>query len=201
MSCVSCVLQLIAINQDDLGVAGDIIWKARRGVPWSQQQHPVLQQQQVSGCLSLRPTAQKNCTPVSVTPPHIEPLLAAHIGAAFHRHPRCCSFQGCSTEVWAAPISGDPVPERAVVLFNRHTTWSPKTIRVTWAQLGYTATPPPGPSSSSSGPGGPGVIWARVRDLYAGRDLGVFEGGFEARVGSYDVMAIRVTPVEDQGVS
>lgn len=98
--------------------------------------------------------------------------------------------------MWAAPLSDNA---RAVVLFNRHRTLFPKTIRVTWAQLGLTS---PGPSSSSGpgGPGGPGVR-ALVRDLYAGRDLGVFEGGFEARVASHDVMAIRVTPVEEQEVS
>jgi hypothetical protein len=66
-----------------------------------------------------------------------------------------------------------------VVLFNRHKTWRPKTIRVTWAQLGYT----------SSG------VKAMVRDLYAGRDLGVFEGEFEAEVESYDALAIKITPL------
>jgi hypothetical protein len=34
-----------------------------------------------------------------------------------------------------------------------------------------------------------------VRDLYAGRDLGVFEGGFEAAVPCHDVAVLRVTPV------
>jgi hypothetical protein len=72
-----------------------------------------------------------------------------------------------------------------VVLFNRHKTWGPKTIRVTWAQLGYTS---------------PGVK-ALVRDLYAGRELGVFEGGFEAQVDSHDALAIKVTPVGQVGVA
>jgi hypothetical protein len=67
-----------------------------------------------------------------------------------------------------------------VVLFNRHATWWPVTIRVTWAQLGYGTTP---------------GFRAVVRDLYAERDLGVYEDGFEARVSSHDVMAIRVTPL------
>lgn len=67
-----------------------------------------------------------------------------------------------------------------MVLFNRHSTWWPVTIRVTWAQLGYEATP---------------GFKAVVQDLYAGRDLGVYEDGFEAQVSSHDVMAVRVTPL------
>ena len=65
-----------------------------------------------------------------------------------------------------------------MVLFNRHKTWAPKTIRVTWAQLGYTAG-----------------VKTMVRDVYAGRDLGVFAGGFEAEVESYDALAIKITPL------
>lgn len=53
---------------------------------------------------------------------------------------------------------------------------------MTWSQLGYT--------NDVIGSG----FKATVRDLYAGRDLGVFEDGFEAQVSSYDVMAIRITP-------
>lgn len=73
-----------------------------------------------------------------------------------------------------------------MVLFNRHSTWWPVTIRVTWAQLGYEVTP---------------GFKAVVRDLYAGLDLGVYEDGFEAQVSSHDVMAIRVTPLSQLAVT
>lgn len=98
----------------------------------------------------------------------------------------CClplliSVQDGSAEIWAATLSNN---QRAVVMFNRHRTWWPKTIRVTWAQLGYT-------DEYGTGPG----FKAVVRDLYAERDLGVFENGFEARVPSYAVMAVKIAPV------
>ena len=37
---------------------------------------------------------------------------------------------------------------------------------------------------------------AAVRDLYGGRDLGVFEGSFSAAVPVHDVAVLRITPVE-----
>lgn len=92
----------------------------------------------------------------------------------------CHHLQDGSSEVWAAPLVNN---QRAVVLFNRHWTLSPRTIRVTWAQLGYT--------SEAGGPGFKGM----VRDLYAERDLGVYEGGFEAKISAHDCVIIKVTPV------
>jgi hypothetical protein len=91
-------------------------------------------------------------------------------------------LQDGSSEVWAAPLVNN---QRAVVLFNRHWTLAPKTIRVTWAQLGYT----------NEAASGPGSFRAMVRDLYAERDLGVYEGGFEARIPAHDCVIIKVTPM------
>jgi len=89
-------------------------------------------------------------------------------------------LQDTSREVWAAPLTGNA---RAVILFNRHRTWFPVTVRVTWEQLGYTSE------------GSPSWFKAAVRDLYAGKDLGVFEEGFEAAVSAYDSIVLKVTPV------
>jgi hypothetical protein len=96
-------------------------------------------------------------------------------------------LQGGASEVWAAPLINN---QRAVVLFNRHWSLFPQTIRVTWGQLGYT--------SEAGGPGGPGFR-AIVRELYAGRDLGVYEGGFEAKVPAHDCVIIKVTPLTQLG--
>lgn len=86
--------------------------------------------------------------------------------------------------MWAAPLVNN---QRAVVLFNRHRTFFPKTIRVTFAQLGYTNEAATGSSSGFK---------AVVRDLYAEKDLGVFEDGFfEAAVASYDSIVIKITPI------
>jgi hypothetical protein len=76
-------------------------------------------------------------------------------------------------EIWAGPLDGDA---RAVVLFNRHHAGLPEQITVTWAQLGY-----------KSG------FKAAVRDLYAEKDLGVYEQGFTATVANYDVAVLKVS--------
>jgi alpha-galactosidase len=75
-------------------------------------------------------------------------------------------------EVWVKPLADG---SRAVVLFNRGL--APTEISVTWEQLGY-----------------PGGSRAEVRDLWAGKNLGKFEGKFAATVGAHDVVAIKVKP-------
>ena len=37
---------------------------------------------------------------------------------------------------------------------------------------------------------------ASLRDLWTGKDLGVLEKRFEAKVGPHDVLMMRVTPIE-----
>ncbi|KAK9799718.1 hypothetical protein WJX73_003682 [Symbiochloris irregularis] len=101
--------ELVAVNQDGLGVAGDLLWKEG-------------------------------------------PL-----------------------EVYGAPISGGA---RAVILFNRHTPFPlASKITVNWHQLGY-----------------PAEFKATVRDLYAEKDLGVYQEHFTATVDPHDVCAVLITP-------
>jgi hypothetical protein len=82
-------------------------------------------------------------------------------------------FQEGPLEIWSGPLDGDA---RAVVLFNRHHAGLPEKINVAWAQLGYK----------------PGFK-AAVRDLYAEKDLGVFEQGFTVKVANYDVAVLRIS--------
>lgn len=91
-------------------------------------------------------------------------------------------------EIWAGPLANN---NRAVVLFNRHIGGEATPVRVSWEQLGY---------QTSSG-GQDSGFKASVRDLYAGRDLGVFEGGFETYVGAHDVAVLRVSPWDGRGSS
>lgn len=76
-------------------------------------------------------------------------------------------------EIWARPLQGGG---RAVVLFNRGET--PADITVTWAQLHY-----------------PDHLSARVRDLWAHRDLPRARGAFTARrVAPHGVVMVRIQP-------
>ena len=75
-------------------------------------------------------------------------------------------------EVWMKPLADG---SRAVILFNRGSEAGE--IYTTWEDIGLA------PSTR-----------ARLRDLWAGLDLGVFEKRFEAKVGPHDVLMMRVTP-------
>jgi alpha-galactosidase len=75
-------------------------------------------------------------------------------------------------EVWMKPLADG---SRAVILFNRGSEAGE--IYTTWEDIGLA----------------PGTR-ARLRDLWAGRDLGAFEKRFEAKVGPHDVLMMRVTP-------
>eukprot|EP01025_Chloroclados_australasicus_P024344 TRINITY_DN24440_c0_g1_i5.p1 TRINITY_DN24440_c0_g1~~TRINITY_DN24440_c0_g1_i5.p1 ORF type:complete len:436 (-),score=71.20 TRINITY_DN24440_c0_g1_i5:1764-3071(-) len=90
-------------------------------------------------------------------------------------------------EVYAVPLTGGA---RGVVLFNRDTvgfvedvTGLSANITVTWKQLGY-----------------PAGTRAVVRDLYAERDLGVYEEAFVAEVLYMDVVVVKVTPENGSNV-
>jgi alpha-galactosidase len=75
-------------------------------------------------------------------------------------------------EVWSRWMADGG---RAVVLLNRGTT--PTEITVSWPELGYPASLP-----------------ARVRDLWAHRDVGKHTGSYAATVPGHGVVMIRVTP-------
>ena len=75
-------------------------------------------------------------------------------------------------EVWSKEMVDG---SRAVALLNRDSTAA--TIAVRWPEIGYTATVP-----------------ARVRDLWAHRDMGTRQGSFEAAVPPHAVVMVRITP-------
>ena len=75
-------------------------------------------------------------------------------------------------EVWARTLVGG---NRAVVLFNRGK--APATIHVKWEQLGY-----------------PTSLGARVRDLWAKKELGKFKEEFSASVPSHSVVMVTIRP-------
>ena len=75
-------------------------------------------------------------------------------------------------EVWSKPLADGG---RAVILFNRGADAKP--IAVDWTELGYPAT-----------------LKARVRDLWAGKDLGQIRGRFAATAPSHGVVMVTITP-------
>jgi alpha-galactosidase len=75
-------------------------------------------------------------------------------------------------EIWARPLSDGG---RAVILFNRGT--SEGEISVTWEQIAY-----------------PNHLSAKVRDLWAHKDVGAFTGGYSTKVAPHSVIMLKVLP-------
>ncbi len=75
-------------------------------------------------------------------------------------------------EIWARPLSDGG---RAVILFNRGTTESE--IGVAWEQIAY-----------------PNHLSAKVRDLWAHKDLGAFPGGYSTKVAGHSAVMLKVLP-------
>jgi alpha-galactosidase len=75
-------------------------------------------------------------------------------------------------EVWSKPLADG---SRAVILFNRGA--EAKSISVDWTELGYPAT-----------------LNARVRDLWAHKDLGPMKGRLTATAPSHGVVMVTITP-------
>ena len=75
-------------------------------------------------------------------------------------------------EVWAKPL-GDG--SRAVILFNRGA--GEADVSVSWEEIAY-----------------PNHLPARVRDLWAHKDLGTFTGKYSGRVASHSVVMVKITP-------
>jgi alpha-galactosidase len=80
--------------------------------------------------------------------------------------------QNGDLEIWARPLSDGG---RAVILFNRGTSESE--INVTWEQIAY-----------------PNHLSAKVRDLWAHKDLGAFTGGYSTKVAPHSVAMLKVLP-------
>jgi alpha-galactosidase len=81
-------------------------------------------------------------------------------------------WQRGNREVWAKPLAGG---SQAVALLNRGT--EPAEIVVPWSDLAW-----------------PAATTAGVRDLWAGKDLGLAQERFAARVPPHAVVMIRATP-------
>jgi alpha-galactosidase len=77
-----------------------------------------------------------------------------------------------AVEVWMKPLAG---AARAVILFNRGSARTP--VRVSWEEIGL---------APGSG--------ANVRDLWTGKDLGVFKERFAAPVEPRGVVMVRIQP-------
>ncbi|HXX13720.1 MAG TPA: alpha-galactosidase [Candidatus Eremiobacteraceae bacterium] len=75
-------------------------------------------------------------------------------------------------EIWAKPLADG---SRAVILFNRGT--SDSEMSVSWEQIGY-----------------PNHLPAKVRDLWAHKDVGSFTGLFSAKVASHSVVMVKIAP-------
>jgi len=76
-------------------------------------------------------------------------------------------------EIWAGPLSGG---SQAIVLFNRADNGSAE-ITVKWSDIGFSADRP-----------------AKVRDLWAHQDLGVFTGNYTSpKIDSHSVMMLNIT--------
>jgi alpha-galactosidase len=75
-------------------------------------------------------------------------------------------------EVWAKTMSDG---SRTVILFNRGMAESD--VSVAWEEIGY-----------------PKTIPAKVRDLWAHKDVGSFTGSYSAKVAPHSVVMVKVTP-------
>jgi alpha-galactosidase len=75
-------------------------------------------------------------------------------------------------EVWSKVLSDG---SRAVILFNRGTADSD--VSVGWEEIGY-----------------PKTIPAKVRDLWAHKDVGSFTGSYSTKVEGHSVVMVKVTP-------
>jgi alpha-galactosidase len=75
-------------------------------------------------------------------------------------------------EVWAKTLADG---SRAVILFNRGAGESK--ISVAWEEIGY-----------------PAHLNAKVRDLWAHKDVGSFTGTYSASVPSHDVVMVKIAP-------
>jgi alpha-galactosidase len=90
-----------------------------------------------------------------------------------------------TVEVWAGDLNGGDI---AVVLFNRSS--QTQKITATFEEIGLVFSSITGDSGDTSLSSS-----AKVRDLWAHKDLGVHDNSFSAMVESHDVVALRLTPV------
>jgi len=91
-----------------------------------------------------------------------------------------CDSRGknCAQSVWVKPLSNG---DYAVVLFNRESYGMPQPIQAQWTDLGLPA----------------GSAW-KVRELYAGKDLGTFKDSFTASINTHDANIYRFAKASNQ---
>lgn len=124
------------------------------------------------------------CPPNPRVPQSTAACLAACVPAALPAapgghppYPCACPFAlapSLAVQIYAAPLAGGG---RAVVLLNTGDA-GPTNITVTWQQLGL-------PAGTAAG----------VRDLFAERDVGEFEGAVSAAATQHDVAVVKLTPL------
>jgi hypothetical protein len=90
-----------------------------------------------------------------------------------HNNDQCLTVQQ-HVEIWAGPLSDG---SQAVLLLNRNSTGS-EIITVKWTDLGWSANQ-----------------WARVRDLWARQDVGMFYGSYiSPNIEQHAVQMLKITP-------
>ena len=199
--------EVLAVSQDKLGVAGDLVWKEgplevclrrRRSAPAAHGRLPACR---ARGCCAHR-------------------ALGSALATMFAGRPgRICRQAGCrlqrrlarsGSQVYAGPLEDGA---RAAVLFNRHVDGSQyplSNVTVRWDDIGeWRALSRDLPNFNMIGEM---CCWmscrasvrtagleegenAHVRDLFEQRDFGTFSGAYTSAVYVHDVRAVRITPV------
>lgn len=168
--------EVLAVNQDPLGVAGDLVWKEGPA--------EVRAQFAQSTCLCV----DKSLKAMRWSDPSlVEFLTTSSIFRPFvlSRRFACGTVLLMSNieaddvlQVYAGPLKGG---SRAVVLFNRHvigTQYPFSNITVSWKTLGYDSD-----------------AEATVRDLFAEKDLGTFRGSLTLQVDIHDARMVKIEPL------
>jgi len=187
--------EVVAVNQDPLGVAGELVWKQgpaeARAPRWppsaSRASSAVHRMWRIP--VVLRPSRQ-----------------AARRRRAWARSGWAAQTARPARQVYACPLEGGA---RAVVLFNRHVGSDNKfgahNITVFWKSVGlptgaavrgHTGRAARRAAACSRPPGvtrAP-AAQATVRDLYLRKDLGEFTGAFTGLVPTHSVLALKLTP-------
>lgn len=158
--------EVIAINQDPLGVAGDLVWKqGPNEVGPEESSCRALAAQRGAGYTTPRRQAAPGSAATGMMTCTVAPSIGSTLNepsAAACELPRLwsCLKAACGRawrQVYAAPLQGGG---RAVIFFNRHHPEYPlNNVSVAWGMLGY-----------DDGEA------AAVRDLYARSDLGTHSG-------------------------
>ena len=122
-------------------------------------------------------TALSAATLATLSNPEVIAVNQDPLGVQARRVRQTVDFAAGAVDVWAGPLAGGDL---VALLFNQGNPGTKaKDVALRWEDLGLA----------------PGAR-ARVRDLWARRDLGEFAGGFVGTaVAPHDCMVLRVTPL------